>query len=341
MKNLFRVIVFCLLAALLWLPLGTAQAKELDDGPFFGESVVLKSGETFQGDLVVFGGSVTIEQDATVNGSVILIGGSLVADGDVRGDMIVVGGAVSLASNTHVFGNLFTVGAPISRAEGARVDGGVLSNPRKPSAATPEVVVTPPITPRPADMFDGILGFFGNVANLLAQSVGFGLLAALLVLFLPQQTRRVGEAIPSQPAWAGAMGLGSVLLFITAIVALALFSLLVVTLFLTIPLIVGISVLFAAAVVFGWAGLGTEIGLRLAMALKTEFPLPLSAGVGTFLLHLVANGFGMIPCLGWVVPTLLSLVSLGAVLLTRFGTRPLSIMATQASVETVPPAETF
>ncbi len=341
MKNLFRVTVFCLLMALLWLPLGIAQAKGLDDGPFFGESVVLKNGETFQGDLVVFGGSVTIEQDAAVNGSVILIGGSLTADGDVRGDMIVVGGAVSLASNAHVFGNLFTVGAPVSRAEGARVDGGVLSNPRKPSAATPEIVATPPAAPRPTDMFNGVLGFFGNVISLFAQSAGFGLLTALLVLFLPEQTRRVGEAIPSQPAWAGAMGLGGVLLFITAIVALALFSLLVVTLFLTIPLIVGISVLFAAAVVFGWAGLGTEIGLRLATALRAEFPLPLSAGVGTFLLHLVANGFGMLPCVGWVVPTLLSLVSLGAVFLTRFGTRPLSIMATQASVETVPPAETF
>lgn len=340
MKTLAKFTTLFILAALLFMPLQVVYAQGLDDGPFLGESVTMKSGETFSGDLVVFGGSVTIEQDATVIGSVILVGGSLAADGEVRGDMIVVGGAVSLGANAHVFGNLFTVGAPINRVEGARVDGGVLNNPKKPSAAAPEVVATPAI-PRTSALFDGVLGFFENVINLFFQSLGLGLLAALLILFLPGQIRRVGEAIPSQPAWAGAMGLGSILLFITAIVALALFSILVVTLLLTIPLIVGISVIFAAAMVFGWVGLGTEIGLRLAAALKTEFPLPFSAGLGTFLLHLVAGGLGMIPCIGWVVPTLLSLVSLGAVFLTRFGTRPLLVTATQASVESAPPAETF
>lgn len=340
MRNIVRWTTVCLLAALLFLPLGTAQARGLDDGPFFGESVLLKSGETFQGDLVVFGGSVTIEQDATVNGSVILIGGSLVSDGDVRGDMIVVGGAVSLASNAHIFGNLFSVGAPISRAEGARIDGSVLNNPRKPSAAAPEVVAAP-VLPRPGSIVDGAMNFAGRVFSLFFESIGFGLLAALLVLFLPQQTRRVGESVPAQPAWAGAMGLGSVLLFITAIVALGLFSVLIVTMLLTIPLIIGITVIFAAAVVFGWVGLGNEIGLRLGAALKTEFPLPLSAGLGTFLLYLGSGVFGLIPCIGWVVPTLLSLVSLGAVFLTRFGTRPLQMTATEPPVEPVLPAQTL
>ncbi len=340
MKNITKLTLVLVMAGLLFLPFQRAQAKGIDDGPFFGESIIVESGKTFTGDLVVFGGSVTIEKDATVTGTVVVIGGSLIADGEVRGDMVVVGGAVSLASNAHIFGNLFTVGAPVSRQEGARIDGSILNNPKKPSVTHPEVAITPE-APQSSDILDGVLGFFGNIINLFAQSVGFGLLAALLVLFLPQQTRRIGEACPSQPAWAGAMGLGSILLFITAIVALALFSLLVVTLFLTVPMIIGISVIFAAAVVFGWISLGTEIGLRLAAALKTEFPLPLSAGLGTFLLHLTANGLGMIPCFGWVVPTLLSMISLGAVFLTRFGTRPLAFAVTQASVESAPPAETF
>ncbi len=339
MKILAKFTTLLILATLLFLPLQAVYAQGIDDGPFFGESVTLESGETFSGDLVVFGGSVTIEQDATVTGSVVLVGGSLVTDGEVRGDMVVVGGAVSLGASAHVVGNLFAVGAPISRAEGSRVDGGVLNNPKKPSVATPEVIV-PPEVPQPAALVDGAVNFVGNLFSLFFQSIGFGLLAALLVLFLPEQTRRVGEAVPAQPAWAGAMGLGSILLFITALVALALFSVLIVTMFLTIPMIIAISVIFAAAVVFGWVGLGTEIGLRLAAALKTEFPLPLSAGLGTFLLHLGANGFGLIPCFGWVVPTLLSLVSLGAVFLTRFGTRPLSITVAQAPVESAPPAET-
>lgn len=340
MKMIVKLTTLLLLAVLVLMPLQAVQAKGLDDGPFFGESITLENGETFNGDLVVFGGSVTIEQDAKVTGSVVLIGGSLVADGEVRGDMVVIGGAVSLGSDAHIFGNLVTVGAPLNRAEGARVDGDIINNPRRPSVTVPEIVVTPEIPrSRVGVIFDGISNLFWEALNLFAQSLGFGLLAALLVLFLPQQTRRVGEAIPSQPAWAGAMGLGSILLFIVAIVALALFSVLVVTLILTIPMIVAISVVFAAAAIFGWIGLGTEIGLRLATALKTEFPMPLSAALGTFLLHLVSGGFGMIPCVGWVVPTLLGLVSLGAVFLTRFGTRPLLIMVAQAPVESAPPAD--
>jgi hypothetical protein len=135
------------------------------------------------------------------------------------------------------------------------------------------------------------------------------------------------------------MGLVSVLLFVTAIVALALFSILIVTMILTIPMIIALATVFAAAGIFGWIGMGTEIGQRLAIALKTEMPLPLAAGLGTFLLYFVANGIGFIPCIGWVVPTLLGLVALGAVFMTRFGTRPLAMTAIPAPVETNPPAE--
>jgi hypothetical protein len=311
-----------------------------DSGPFFGENFTLNSGETFTGDLVVFGGSVTIENGATVTGSVVLIGGSLAMDGEIRADVVVIGGAVSLGAESHTFGNLVTVGAPVSRADGARVDGEVVNNPKKPSVTVPEIP-TVPVTPQPNTIVNGAVNLFWNVFNLFAQSFGFGLLAALLVLFLPQQTRRVGETIPARAVYTGAMGLLSILLFVTAIVALALFSILIITLILTIPMIVVISVVFAAAAIFGWIGLGTEIGLRLGTALKTDFPLPLAAGLGTFLLNLVGNGFGMIPCVGWVVPTLLGLVALGAVFMTRFGTRPLVIFATPAPVESVPPAETM
>jgi len=339
MKFTGKLVILGLLAALLLLPLQTASALDLSDsGPFFGENVTLTEGETFNGDLVVFGGSVTIEEGATVTGSVVLIGGSLSMNGEVRADVVVIGGAVSLGAESHTFGNLVTVGAPVSRAEGARVDGDVVNNPKKPSVTVPEI--PEPAVPEPNMIVNGVVNLFWNVVNLFAQSIGFGLLAALLVLFLPQQTRRVGEAIPAQPAWTGAMGFISILLFIVALVALGLFSVLIITLFLTIPVIIILSIVFAAAAIFGWIGLGTEIGLRLGTALKTEFPMPLAAGLGTFLLNLIGSGFGLIPCVGWVVPTLLGLVSLGAVMMTRFGTRPLSILATPAPVESVPPAET-
>ncbi|PWH12376.1 MAG: hypothetical protein DDG60_13550 [Anaerolineae bacterium] len=318
MKTVIRYTAFLMLAVLLVLPMQRAYAKEENDGPFFGESVTLTQGQTFDGDLVVFGGSVNIEQEAIVNGSVIVIGGSLFTDGEVRGDVVVIGGAVSLAENAHITGNLSTIGAPVNRAIGAQIDGSILNNPQKPIRPRSETLS--PSVAFPSALFQGTLNFFGNVLNLFMESVGLGLLAALLVLFLPQQTRRVGEIIPTNPAWAGVIGLGSILLLITLLVALGLFSVLIVTLVLTIPLIFGIAIIFVAAVLFGWISLGTEIGLRLATAFKTDLPLPLSAGIGTFLLSFTTNGLGMLPLLGWLFPAAVGLIALGAVLLTRFGT---------------------
>jgi len=46
--------------------------------------------------------------------------------------------------------------------------------------------------------------------------------------------------------------------------------------------------------------------------------------IGTFLLTLLVNGLGaLVPCVGWIVPTLVGMVGLGAVLVTRFGAQAL------------------
>jgi len=305
-------------------------------GPIFGSNFTLKSGETLNEDLLVIGGSITIEKGATVTGAVVLIGGSLIVNGESMQDVVVIGGAASLGADAHIYGNLVTIGAPVHRDQGARVDGDVVNEPTKPSIVLPgkpETPATPTIDI--GNAFNPLLSAF----NLFMQSFGLAILAALIVLFLPQQTRRVGEVIPAQPLMMGAMGLLSILVFVTALVALGLFSVLIVTLILTVPMIIFIAVVFAAAGVFGWVGLGTEIGLRLAGTVSREFPLPLVAAVGTFLLNIVANGIGFIPCIGWIAPTLLGLVALGAVFMTSFGTRPLLLAATQAPVESNPPAE--
>lgn len=335
MKPVSKFVILFLAALLVLIPLSSAKALGPLAGPFFGSNYTLKSGETLNEDLVVFGGSVTIEKDATVTGSIVLIGGSLSMDGEGQKDVVVIGGAVNLGATAHVYGNLVTVGAPVKRAEGARVDGDVMNNPTPPSINPPKT----PITPDVATSTNPLITMLNKGLALFAQSFGLALLAALLVLFLPQQIRRVGEAIPAQPASTGATGLLGVLIFVTAMVALALFSILIITLILTLPLIFILAIVFSAAGVFGWIGLGTEIGLRIASALKTEFPLPFSAGVGTFLLNLVANGIGFIPCVGWVVPFLLGLISLGAVIMTRFGTRNIALAAAAAPVQVNPPAE--
>ncbi len=337
MKFTGKFLTLLALAALLLVPYQAAQARGLLAGPLFGENYTLESGETLNEDLIIIGGSITIEEGAKVNGSIVLIGGSLTLDGEVTRDAVVIGGAVKLGSTAHIFGNIVPVGAPVAREEGARVDGELVNIPNSPAVPVPAVTPEPVETPQKAssnplaDLVWNVLGVFGN-------SVVFGALAMLVVLFLPERTRRIGELIPTRPVNAGLMGILSVILFITAILTLSLLSLLIITIPLTIPMILIASVIFAAASIFGWIGLGTELGLRLMRTTQREASLPLAAGLGTFLLNLAANGFGLLPCIGWTVPTLLGTLALGAAFMTRFGERQLHFTATPPTAESNPGA---
>ena len=57
------------------------------------------------------------------------------------------------------------------------------------------------------------------------------------------------------------------------------------------------------------------------------------AGIGTLIITIIARLAALIPCVGWTVGAILSLFGLGAIVLTRFGTRdyPLEIISKPAS----------
>jgi hypothetical protein len=335
MKIAGKFFVISLLLALMILPLQTVQAKGLAEGPIFGSNFTLKSGETLNEDLVVFGGSVSIEKDASVNGAIVLFGGSLTLDGEVSKDVVVMGGAVKLGAGTHIRGNLVTFGAPVVRDAGARVDGDVLNNPTRPVAPfVPDVPDVPNFPQTPTNPTNP----FWNALGVLGQSIMLALLAVLIAMFLPLHMRRVADGVVAQPLMAFGMGLLTLIMFIVVIVALALFSVFIITLFVTIPLIVIISIVFSAAGVLGWLAMGMEVGVRISQMFKSEWPLPLAAGLGVFLLNLVAQGVGFIPCIGGMISGIVGFVGLGAVFMTRFGTRAPTSVVVPAVVQPVPPA---
>ncbi len=337
MKLAGKLLIVFLLGALILMPFQSAQAKGLLDGQvIFGNSYTVKSGETLNGDLVVFGGSATVEDGGKVIGAVILMGGSVTINGEVTKDVVVIGGAANLGKTAHVYGNFVTMGAPIQREEGARVDGDLIEN------ATPPVNIDPatsnPTTPSiPAPVqsnSDWFTNPLWNLISLFGQSFALAMLALLIALFLPSQTRRVGEAIAAQPVVTGGLGLLTVMVFPLALIAM------IITLIL-IPVAALVVLLFGVAMVFGWLGLGTEIGLRFVnMVPRGEgVPLPMAAAIGTFILSIVANGIGFIPCVGWMAPFILSMLGLGGVLITRFGGRPAGLTAIPAQGPSDPPEE--
>jgi hypothetical protein len=350
MKSLRYFFTTLALLTLALLPLQSAQAQGLaapqwNGGVIIGSSYVLREGETasgglvliggsallesgstFYGDLVVIGGTVDIQERVEFSGDAVIIGGALTINTEMRGDIVIIGGPTYLQENAHIRGDLVTIGGSVQREEGARVDGSMVDNPALPVRPDRPDVSIPGVAPRFNMDFNPVWDVFW----LFAKSVGYGLLALLIVLFLPQYTRRVSDSIVRQPLMAGGMGLLTYTLFVVVVVALALFSVFVLTLFLTVPLFFIVVLLLGAAMAFGWISLGAEIGARLIGLFNVEWPLPISAALGTFLLTLVADGIGFIPCVGWIAPVVLTLLGVGAVAMTRFGTQSAALTAPQA-----------
>lgn len=321
MKNRQKMFLVLAVLVLLLLPVQVASARGLAEGPIFGGSFTLKSGETRQEDLIVFGGSVVIEKDARVEGAVLVMGGSFTSGGEVTKDVVVIGGAVKLESSAYIHGSLVTYGSTTSRDAGARVDGDVINNSGDFSKVVPNTPLVPSTPGLDIQQNASNSNPIWKAFTVLVESVMLALLAMLLAMFIPTQMRRVADAVLAQPLMGFAVGLLTTLGFIMVIAALAVFSLLIITLIITIPLIFLLSVLMAAASVFGWLALGMEVGERIARMFKGGWPVPLSAALGVFFFNLVMQGIGFIPCIGGLLSGVVGCAALGAVVMTRFATR--------------------
>ncbi len=347
MKFTARILPLLLLVALVVVPLQSAGAKGLANGEvIFGQTYLLKSGQTLDGDLVILGGSASIENGATVNGTIALFGGVLSMDGEVTGDVAVVGGTAKLGAHAHIHGDLSTVGTSLDRTDGSQVDGQVFNaetawgNTSSNGKLPIPFVSVPPlrVLPNLQINFDPL----GAVVKTFFQAFGIALLAMVLMLFLAPYADRVAHAIIAQPLTAGGLGLLTVIAVPVALVALGFLSILVITLIVTVPVMLLLAIGVGMAILFGWIAIGYEIGQRLAKAFHQEWHPSLAAGLGTFIMTLLVNGlnnmniFVGMQCVTSLLPALVIVFALGAVVMTRFGTQ--LVTAPVKSTELIPPA---
>lgn len=317
MKKQYKYFVFLVMIVILLIP-GTAMAKELhDDRVVAGGTFTLESGERLDGSLIVFGGTASIEQESVVKRDVVVLGGIVTIDGLVEGNVVGVGGVVNLKGNATINGDLTTLAATLNREPGAQVYGQVITSVDVPALSLlPGTIDIPTITsfePR----FYNPAGFTAwRIFWFIFRTLLWGALAALVAIFLPNPTMRTSKALVKEPLMSGGVGL------LTVILAPIVLILLAITCILSPVSLLGILALVVAWV-FGRIAIGLEIGQRIAKSFNREWPIPLAAGVGTFGLALVVDSLGaFIPCVGWLIPTLVGMFGLGAVILTRFGSQP-------------------
>jgi hypothetical protein len=136
----------------------------------------------------------------------------------------------------------------------------------------------------------------------------------LTVVFLPAQTKQVSDT--AEKSTLPSLGVGC----LTLLAAFPLFILLII-LIITIPAALLLPVALIVAWLFGWIALGRLVGEKVMEALKARESLnvPIVAVVvGIILLAIV----GAVPFVGWLISLVVGLIAIGAVVLTRFGTRP-------------------
>jgi len=281
-----------------------------DDKSVFGGSYTLAEGDELNGNLTLLGGNASIAAGATIHCELVIMGGNADIAGSVEGDVVVFGGNVTLHSTAVIGGELVSVGGAVTREEGAVVTGGETQGF--------SVGDGPRWLPFQFDapFLDPVFNWYQSVFETFVSALVMGLLALLIVVFWPEQTSRVAAAITVAPGASGGLGL------LTLVAVPVLLVLLTITLCLIPVAFVG-GVIFAAAILFSWITLGQIVGARLATALNLHTLSPaVAAALGTGLLWLLTSAVGAVPCVGWVAWVILSAVGLGAVTLTRFGTRP-------------------
>jgi hypothetical protein len=296
------------LVVLMAFPATAMAGGVLEGRVVVGGSFTLEQGETLDGDLLVLGGNVTLEVESRVSGDVVVLGGNVTSNGTIDGNVTIVGGNVRLKSNALVRGDVRTVGGSLSRSEGSRIEG---QNFSENDFAFPfdfnwSGSNFQPIRIRSTSILSSAIWYVFRIFLLAA-------LAVMLVLFAAKPTERVASSIVGQPLIAGGVG------FVSVIVLPVLLIFLIITILL-IPVALLLILVCALAILFGWIGIGLEVGRRLSEMMKWEIHPAAEAGLGTFLFSAVVLGIGLVPCVGWIAPFVVGLIALGGVITSRFGT---------------------
>lgn len=289
----------------------------------FGCGARIEKGAKVARDVVSFGGDVVIEEGVTIGHDVVSFGGDIDSAGQIGNDVFAFGGRITLQPTANVSHDVVTFGGGVERKEGATVQGQILRD----GGSIPRVRLNPPVPPiAPTFRNWNFGGIVGDLIGGLFTTIGLAALGALIIVFMPNQLKQVGDV--AQQSALPSLGVGC----LTWLVVPPLMILFILTC-LGIPLSAVLGILFIAAGVMGWVAVGMIVGQRVLDALKAQNIVPILAMVlGLLVLWLVTA----IPFLGGLIWLFVASLAIGAVVLTRFGTRPYPMPVTSTSMVPAP-----
>ena len=314
-----------------------------NDVEVFEEDLIVDDGATINGDVAVFNGNAVIS--GTIDGDLAVFNGQATIIGTVDGDVAVFNGNIVVEDAADFSGDYFVINGELinngsERLEGVALPGLVpdewaegfsanFSPDFEGPVITPPVPPTPPKAPTPPNInyrHDGP-SFWGGVAGAGVSSIFMGLIAFVVAAAFPHHLQRVSATARKKSISGGIVG------------ALTMFAVPVLLVFLTVlsalltivcigllgfPIVAVMAIGYAAAIIFGWIGVGNVFGEWLAGKLNLDNQnLKTTAVLGTITLTLTLGVLGAIPFVFGesLVSGIIVWVGLGAVMLTKFGRR--------------------
>jgi hypothetical protein len=250
------------------------------------------------GDLILLGGEATLDQAAILRGSIHQFSGTLHLDGEVHGEASFLGGQLILGPDARIGGDLNYGGGELTGLNQAAVAGQV---------NTGTGLQIPSIAPQQQSLI-------GTLFRWLIGALLMGLLSVVLWRYLPKHVERVSQVGLHHAGVSTAMGI------LVGIVGISLLVFLAYTIILIPVALLGI-LLMGAAIYFGWISFGIALGRFASKHLLRSLQPGARAFWGAFVFALLLNILTIIPFLGSILGIFTAILGLGAVYLTRYGTR--------------------
>lgn len=309
------------IAALIGLALllSACQSADKDLGGFnLNSAYTLAAGETRSGDQVVVARDIALAPDSSVDGDITLMGSQVTVRGRVTGDVTVVADRFVLGDEADISGDLVVCAKEFQRGAVASVGGKI----KEECARSSRVSIANAVD---SGWSNWRSSFWFRLGTALGGALFFGALSALLTAVLPRPLARMAASIYRAPAVAGGVGCLTILLAlgVSAIYGLSLLLVLPVVL---LPIVLLGWLVLGLLALLGWVALAQPTGVYVLQRLGLERQPPmLTAGVGGIVLALLLRVWGIFWFTAWiglVIGAALASVGLGAVILTRAGSRP-------------------
>lgn len=256
--------------------------------PSFGTDSIVASGELVCGNVTSFGGTIVIQ--GVVQGDIVVFGTSVIIDGTVNGTITAYGGSITLQKNASVNGDIHLCQGSWTQDGDQHVHGNFDGCPKS---------------------VDQLLSSDEGPNFRFLSMLAWIALGALLIVLLPEHVMLVRTTVTSKMRRSLVLGLLSILLALPVLAIL-------VALIISIPLAIIVVIGLIAAWALGTVAVGSLLGeyiMRVLVPQKNTRMVQVVVGLTVLVLA------GSLPYIGLFISIGAGLIGLGAVFLSRFGTR--------------------